>query len=310
MALAECLHVVIKFWGCSSMVTGGGYGCPACGCVGCWTMWAITWCPRPCDRCENRWRASGTGFNDRLWFHKDVFCGMPCAGMTHWILAGCAFAGTTVLIHPWLGFSWQGVACLTLFNGWLLLAALSQWRCMTTDPGTVPKEAIPPPGELEANRDRGIKTRRCPRSGVYKPLKSHFSSEIQRQVVRMDHHCPWINNTIGIGNQKFFILFLGYTWLACLFAIILAIVKVVQCHMDAKRHRGDVDWEAASWCQKASPEASILMVVLMMASALFGLFTTCIGCEQVPNRLKENTQITCKHPIRQGAGEQKIHART
>ncbi|GCB69402.1 hypothetical protein scyTo_0001049, partial [Scyliorhinus torazame] len=59
--------------------------------------------------------------------------------------------------------------------------------------------------------------RYCDRCQVIKPDRCHHCSICDTCVLKMDHHCPWVNNCIGFSNYKFFLLFLGYSMLYCLF---------------------------------------------------------------------------------------------
>ena len=104
-----------------------------------------------------------------------------------------------------------------IFHVLVALLLSSYVMCVFTDPGTVPTAWH---RMVESDEALAGQHRFCRRSNLYRPLRSHFCSVTRRVVLNMDHFCPWVINTVGFYNRKFFMLFLIYANLTLLASLI------------------------------------------------------------------------------------------
>lgn len=136
-----------------------------------------------------------------LYLLKLLYCAFVFAYMP---AAGIAFTSPTSLI----------------FHSFIFLTLASFYKAATTDPGSPPMSNTwrtygrPPLMITERSRD-GKHARWSEEEGCYKPDRAHYCKALGYTVLRMDHHCPWIGNTVGFHNHKFFYLFLIYATTTC-----------------------------------------------------------------------------------------------
>lgn len=98
---------------------------------------------------------------------------------------------------------------------------------MLTDPGSVPKNSadLPSEAEFKDNKPKYY----CLRCRCNKPVRCHHCSTCGRCIMKMDHHCPWVNNCVGYYNQKHFVLFLFYIEISCIYSFIMLALRATYC---------------------------------------------------------------------------------
>ena len=109
-------------------------------------------------------------------------------------------------------------------------------------------------------------------------------------VMKMDHHCPWVNNCVGANNQKHFVLFVGYTALLSLYALVLLV-----CRMLAGA--GRTGQRGSFGTTPAEASHVLLMSLLFFEALLFGLFTTAMFVEQMSSILSDQVRWSDRRSV-------------
>jgi palmitoyltransferase ZDHHC6 len=124
-------------------------------------------------------------------------------------------SGLVVLVQWWPPEDIYSQLHLCLYLTWPVLIFYNFFNAIFLGPGYVPKNWKPDNVEDEA------RLQFCSVCNSYKAPRSHHCRKCKRCVLKMDHHCPWINTCCGHANHASFFWFLFYAPLGCIHAVIV-----------------------------------------------------------------------------------------
>lgn len=157
----------------------------------------------------------GTSDSHGIWMNRQDPAGTLMCGIV-WVLISYSIFTMTLLAH------YQGIPVYfsTIYTILAVMALATHLKTSLTDPGSVPASAVPTIQQRSSYyQNHNHKLSMCSQCQTYKPPGSHHCRICHRCISHMDHHCPWMNNCIGAGNMKHFLLFLSYTWTCCVLSL-------------------------------------------------------------------------------------------
>ncbi|KAL6987644.1 putative protein S-acyltransferase 16 [Sarracenia purpurea var. burkii] len=137
-----------------------------------------------------------------------------------------------VFVDQWFGLrSSPGIMNAVLFTAVALMCTFNYAVAIYTDPGRVPATFMPDVEDahnpIHEIKRKGGDLRYCQKCSHYKPPRAHHCRICKRCVLRMDHHCIWMNNCVGHANYKVFFIFVLYAVIACLYSLVLLVGSLV-----------------------------------------------------------------------------------
>lgn len=131
------------------------------------------------------------------------------------------FVTRTYFLHarPVLQASTQTEPVVTVAGVFILVNILYNYgKTALTSPGLPPKDVKG--GILEFEVD-GLKHKTCKKCHRVRYPRSKHCGVCGECVLKMDHHCPWVNNCVGFHNYRYFCLFLFYLVCGCLWGVLV-----------------------------------------------------------------------------------------
>eukprot|EP00752_Nemacystus_decipiens_P015751 g14063.t1 len=109
---------------------------------------------------------------------------------------------------------------------------------------------------------RRVRCGYCKKCKGPKPARSHHCHVCDECVLNMDHHCPWMNNCVGYLNYRYFVLFLMYMFMGCVYAVLISAPQFISmAKTPARRHR-----KSPSASAEISQQSAVMMTFVLALS--------------------------------------------
>ncbi|KAF9574603.1 palmitoyltransferase for Vac8p [Mortierella alpina] len=137
----------------------------------------------------------------------------------------------------------------------------------------------------------------CDLCKIVKPDRCHHCSECDTCVLRMDHHCPWVNGCIGYGNHKFFYLFILYGSFLAIWGVTtmvpLLFTAIRRCDMS-----GPWIWMSGTFQQQPRCVFDVQWVIITIISTVLAFLIVSFTAAHTFYIVKNRTTIESLQDVR------------
>ena len=122
----------------------------------------------------------------------------------------------------------------------------------------------------------------CPDCEVLRTPRSRHCAICNKCVERFDHHCPWINNCVGIHNHNSFMVFLwSLTTIFTIIALNCLWVTIAPCDTTMPNDNCPLSELGYKDLYKIKSLRDIIAILTIVVTIFFGIpvsYLSCIAC--------------------------------